>query len=219
MSERHASVALRAEKGDMIDEFSKDASGWARFSNDKTKRYRLARSLRDGWRISILPHQSRSWLIKGSSTQLMIATSVKRVVFVMLNPSTADAFKLDPTVSRCREFARRWGADMLEVVNLYALRSSNPRDLDKYIDKHGTKALCEDVDNDAAILGACDDADIIVAAWGNNAWRGARGTIVRSMLRRRNLQHLGLTKNGAPLHPLARGKSFIPYTRELTVWS
>lgn len=205
----------------MIDQFSTNRDGWARFSDDETRRFRLARALDpSAHQLMVMRQHHDVWLMERGDIDRAVET-MRRVVFVLLNPSTATAFKPDPTVSRCCEFARRWGADVLEVVNLYALRSPDPTDLDRYIDEHGVKALCEDVDNDCAIANACEGADIVVAAWGNNAWRGGRGDVVRDMLTRRGvvMQHLGMTKEGRPLHPLARGKSFIPYERKLTVWS
>ena len=42
------------------------------------------------------------------------------VAFVMLNPSTADAEKDDPTIRRCIGFAREWRFGRLIVVNLFA---------------------------------------------------------------------------------------------------
>lgn len=49
--------------------------------------------------------------------------------FIMLNPSTADADQDDPTIRRCVGFAKALGCGALEVVNLYAYRATNPRDL------------------------------------------------------------------------------------------
>jgi hypothetical protein len=62
----------------VIDEYNDDRTGWARFSDDRKMRYRLSRRLTDN---------------RGGHAG--------RVVFVMINPSTADAFKPDPTISKC----------------------------------------------------------------------------------------------------------------------
>lgn len=51
------------------------------------------------------------------------------VCWVLLNPSTADAFKLDPTLKRCAQFSLRWGFGSMLIVNLFALRSPHPSDL------------------------------------------------------------------------------------------
>ena len=48
-------------------------------------------------------------------------------LFIMLNPSTADASEDDPTIRRCRGFAKSWECAGLTVANLYALRSTNPK--------------------------------------------------------------------------------------------
>lgn len=187
----------------MRDEYSLDRSGWARFSDDRKLRYRLARSL-DGRPLTV--HEDAG-----------LVESDRSVVFVMLNPSTADAFKPDRTVAKCCEFARRWGADVLEVVNLFAIVSSDPRVLET-ID--GLK-LGDDDPNDAAIFAACTGAARVVAAWGNHGWRRGRGNIIRERLQARSVEllHLGLTKEDRPLHPLARGKNWIPLTREPEVWT
>jgi hypothetical protein len=157
----------------------------------------------------------------------------QRVVFVMLNPSTADAFKLDPTVRRCLEFARRWGCGILDVVNLFALRSTYPRDLYSSTDdgvssvngwEAAWDAIGADRANDKAIVDTCMRADLVIAAWGNHGHArrlGARGGFVRAILEERGvaLYHLGLSKSGAPLHPIARGKSFIPSDRAPVRWN
>lgn len=160
-----------------------------------------------------------------------------RCVFVMLNPSDADAFKPDPTVSRCVEFTRRWGYDVLEVVNLYAYRTPKPQVLRAHVRECLIRFPDVDVAleaigcgrvNTAHILGRCADADRVIAAWGNNGEEDGllvdgrtRSEIVRSMLEGEgiDLYHLGTSSSGAPLHPLARGKSWIPYTREPVRWA
>src|SRR5580765_5070589 len=81
------------------------------------------------------------------------------VLFVMLNPSTADATKDDATIRRCVGFTKRWGYSTLEVVNLFAFRATHPRDLWKADDPVGP-------DNDVTISDAVRRAQLIVAAWG-----------------------------------------------------
>jgi len=182
------------------DQHSDDDRGWARFSNDELMRYRLARSL-DGERLRI-----EHGLVLGA-----------RCVFVMLNPSTADAFVGDPTVRECIERARQLRADVLEVVNLFALRSPYPAELRKRA--HGLRG--DDAVNDAEILAACLGARIVIAAWGNHGELGNRAYHVRQALRahRVELHHLGTTQEGYPKHPLARGKHRIPRGLQPIAWS
>lgn len=123
--------------------------------------------------------------------------SLPRVNFVMLNPSTADAFTLDPTVRRCVGFARAWGAGALEVTNCFALRSTDPAGLKRVDDPVGPG-------NDAAIVAAARAAGVVVAGWGVHAELGGRGAVVRALLADAGvaLHHLRLTKAGHPGHPL-----------------
>lgn len=194
----------------MIDDFTADRTGWARFSDDRTLRYRLARAL--------TPQGARSMAAGAPFATLDDDLfPLRRIVFVMLNPSTADAFKLDNTVTKCVQFAQRWQGDILEVVNLFALRSTDPKGLDVlHIDDIG-----DGPENDSEIVSACLGASRVIAAWGNHAWRGDRGERVRELLVGRGLEieHLGVTKEGFPLHPLARGKAFIPLDRKPEVWT
>lgn len=133
------------------------------------------------------------------------------LLWIMLNPSTADATIDDQTVRKCCGFARRFGYGGIDVVNLFALRSSNPRDLvDSYqagIDPVGPW-------NDKTIRELLSVRRTAVAAWGAFAWPAvaARVEHISSMLRN-SLCCLGWSKSGAPRHPL-----YVPYTAELQPW-
>jgi len=119
------------------------------------------------------------------------------VTFVMLNPSTADAEVLDPTVRRCLGFARAWGFGSLEVVNLFAFRATDPRDLLRADAPVGPA-------NDRAILGAVSAADRVVVAWGARGAHLGRAAAVAGLLHAGPSRPLGLgtTKGGQPRHPL-----------------
>lgn len=118
------------------------------------------------------------------------------VLFVLLNPSTADAEFDDPTTRRCQAFARELGFGSITVVNLFALRATDPRDLLRARDPVGPG-------NDAAILGAAARAARIVAGWGNGGSHLGRDRQVLTFLRSRApLECFGLTARGAPRHPL-----------------
>ncbi len=115
--------------------------------------------------------------------------------FVMLNPSTADALRNDPTVARCVAFARRWGYRRLLVTNLFALRSPKPRVLKTADDPVGP-------DNDAYIRRAARASDRVVIAWGHHGTLRNREAEVLALLKGQPLEHLGLTRGGQPRHPL-----------------
>lgn len=120
-----------------------------------------------------------------------------RVLFVMLNPSTADASVDDPTIRRCIGFARRWGAGALDVVNLYALRATDPGELRRAADPVGP-------DNDRHIVEAAREASIIVCAWGAHPFARRRAAHVSGLLRAVGtpLECLHVTADGSPRHPL-----------------
>jgi hypothetical protein len=122
------------------------------------------------------------------------------MVFVMLNPSTADAMLDDPTIRRCMGFAKREGYGGLMVVNLYALRATDPKALWRADDPVGPA-------NWDWLLLACRMAAQnnrpVVCAWG----AGAKEDRVAALLRAAEhtgarLTCLGKTKSGAPRHPL-----------------
>lgn len=114
--------------------------------------------------------------------------------FIMLNPSTADAEQDDPTIRRCIGFARSWGFARLKVVNLFAFRSTDPRELLACGDPSGPENLC----TIAKVVGG---SDLVVCAWGAFPLAGAEH--VRLVLELIGGPHcLGLTANGSPRHPL-----------------
>lgn len=115
-------------------------------------------------------------------------------VFIMLNPSTADAQADDPTIRRCINFAKFMGYGGIKVVNLFAFRATDPLELKKVYDPVGRE-------NKAYIQEAVKDAGVIIAAW------GAKGknmhTDIRSLLSEvPKIYCFGATKDGCPKHPL-----------------
>lgn len=123
------------------------------------------------------------------------------LAFLMLNPSTADSSVDDPTIRRCIGYAKREGRGGIEVVNLFALRATDPGELLTHEDPVGRDA----VGNDAAIMDTAITETEIVCAWGNlkNREQIARAREVVEMIKPiTTLLCLGTTKNGMPRHPL-----------------
>ncbi len=120
-----------------------------------------------------------------------------KIVFIMLNPSKADASMDDPTLRRCISFAKSWDYGSLIVVNLFAYRSSSPLELRQVDDPVGKQ-------NDRYLKKAIKLADRVVVAWGNNGKLMQRDRLVLELLSKLNIQPhcLGITKSGYPHHPL-----------------
>lgn len=126
--------------------------------------------------------------------------------FVMLNPSTADAGRDDPTIRRCRSFSLREGYDGIEVMNLYAFRATDAADLWKADDPIGDQTGSHLLD-----LAWAHRGNWIVCGWGTNA-PAARVRNVVALLTSHGSQLvcLGRTKDGHPRHPLyVRGDASI----------
>jgi hypothetical protein len=120
--------------------------------------------------------------------------------WVMLNPSEADAFRADPTVTRCVGFSRAWGYGALGVLNAYALKSTNPKALRGPTEPIGP--LNDDVIRRllATLQGA---GRPVLCAWGAHADQG-RAAYLTNLIREAGHvpMCLGRTKVGAPRHPL-----------------
>ncbi len=116
-------------------------------------------------------------------------------LFIMLNPSTANAETDDPTIRRCIRFASDWGYKDLWVANLFAYRATNPEVLKGGIDAVGRE-------NDYWIKRMACQADLIICAWGNGGGLRDRDYAVFKLVGQSNMRHLGLTRQNKPKHPL-----------------
>ena len=124
------------------------------------------------------------------------ALSGKTVSFIMLNPSRADARINDPTITRCINFAKFWGYERLEVVNLFAYRTPYPSLLKQAAEPIGR-------DNDRYIIESAEKSDRVILAWGNNGtWQQQDSYVLKLLKNYHNLYSLGITKRGCPCHPL-----------------
>lgn len=119
---------------------------------------------------------------------------VRKCLFIMLNPSTADAEKDDPTIRRCIWFAEQNGCPDLTVVNLYALRSTDPMELMKHPDPVGPE-------NKKYLFSAIESHDVLIAAWGQHP-AARMSDLASELLTVEDLMCLGVTKHGYPKHPL-----------------
>lgn len=132
----------------------------------------------------------------------------KKILFLMLNPSTATELQNDPTVERCEQRARKLGFGAFRVCNIFAFRATDPKVMREAEEPIGPE-------NDAAIATACEWADEIVCAWGTHGAFMERGTEVEKMLRDMGVtaKHLGMSKHGHPKHPL-----YIGYAKHPESW-
>lgn len=134
--------------------------------------------------------------------------SLIRMVFIGLNPSTADAYQDDPTIRRVLGFALREGCGELVMLNLFGLRSTDPRGLRDVADPTGPE-------NDAAIAEWTADDALVVCGWGAHGDYLDRGALVAAALAGAGVRPvcLGVTKDGHPKHPLylAANTPLVPY--------
>ncbi|MEZ5776764.1 MAG: DUF1643 domain-containing protein [Paracoccaceae bacterium] len=132
-----------------------------------------------------------------------------RILYVLLNPSTATEERNDPTVERCERRARRAGYGGFAVANIFAFRATDPGDLKRAEEPVGKR-------NDEVLLRAAAKARRIVCGWGNHGAHLERGDAVLRLLRTHGgmLWHLGLTSAGRPRHPLyvSYDRAFQPLT-------
>ena len=160
-------------QSNLFAEYEDQQASGAIFSPCQTWRYRL----------------ERRWSRAGNTTAL----------WIMLNPSTADVAQDDPTIRRCIGFSKSWGYHELIICNIFALRATNPVELESHEDPIGPM-------NNEYILRASGEADVIVAGWGAHRMAIERGDRVLELLSK-PVMCLGVTRSGAPRHPLYVPKS------------
>ena len=136
----------------------------------------------------------------------------------MLNPSTADAERDDPTIRKCVGFCWRWGCGTLVVVNLFAVRAASPRAMmnaDDPIGRDNKTALVEAIEN-LRYEDQCEPGPVI-CAWGTHGgFMGRDLEIMRWLATYPSIQPmcLGRTKEGYAKHPL-----YAPYDAPLRSYS
>lgn len=129
-----------------------------------------------------------------------------RVAFIGLNPSTADEEADDPTIRKCIGFAKRWGFGAMDMVNLFAWRTTKPIGLKQTGDPVGPA-------NDEAIRRVCFQATRVVLAWGSHA---PVSDLIAMRLHALPLGRdlgcfsFGRNADGQPKHPL-----MLPYSTKL----
>jgi hypothetical protein len=130
----------------------------------------------------------------------------KGILFILLNPSTADDMKDDPTIKKCISYAKSWGYGQLHVCNLFANRATDPKELLKLKKKDFNNFNYYYITN--IIIN--NDIEKVVFAWGNHK-------IVSKLTDFKELREaldkaadivdfktycLGLSKDNCPKHPL-----------------
>lgn len=142
-------------------------------SEDGKYRYRLYRQ----WHDTTLSH-----------------TRPRLIMWMMLNPSSANSEIDDPTIRRCIQFSKDWGYDGMWVGNLFAIRSSDPRILYKL----SAEEACGP-DNNVHCWKMSLESERLVMAWGSHGGPHVPLTLYVPM---EGFWCLGKTLAGAPRHPL-----------------
>jgi len=119
------------------------------------------------------------------------------LLFIMLNPSTADSTIDDPTIKKCEKYAKREKFKSMCVVNLYAYRSTDPSIVMRMglVDAEGP-------DNESHIISSILLSDAIICAWGKHGGKGTHKAIKVLSTTDKEIFCLDINKDGSPKHPL-----------------
>lgn len=127
--------------------------------------------------------------------------SLPYAMFIGLNPSTADETNDDPTIRRCRRFAKDWGYGDLCMVNLFGYCAKQLKNMKQEINPIGP-------DNNQTLIDIAANAEIIVGAWGNHGLFMNRSKEIKLLIK--NVMCLKVNKSGEPTHPLYLGSYLKP---------
>jgi hypothetical protein len=143
----------------------------------------------------------REWPMKDGEERQGNGDGRAYVMFIGLNPSTADETQDDPTIRRCIGFAKSWGFGTLCMTNLFAFRATSPKDL--FAEPEPVGQL-----NDSYLENCARDACIVIAAWGKHgAYRKREADVAirfacLDKFSGKQFQCLGRNRDGSPRHPL-----------------
>jgi hypothetical protein len=124
----------------------------------------------------------------------MACETPTRIVWIGLNPSTADEVTLDQTLASVCRYSRKWGFSEVVMLNLFAFRATDPRNLRRAINPIGP-------DNDEHLVAEVRHADRIIACWGDHGRFLERDRQVSDLLGV-SFECLFRNRSGAPHHPL-----------------
>lgn len=144
-----------------------------------------------------------------------------RLLWIMLNPSTADERVDDATIRKCLAFTQHGGFADLEVANLFAMRATKPKDLFATIKAQG-EDIAIGADNDQHIVSALGRAHAVCCAWGASEHSAVqrRALVVLALIADRiapeRILCIGRCRSKAPRHPLMAPYAckFQPFIRE-----
>src|SRR5258708_8842927 len=126
-----------------------------------------------------------------------VAETPRRIAWIGLNPSTADEVTLDQTLATVCRYSKKWGFSEVIMLNLFAFRATDPRNLKRAEDPIGP-------DNDRHLLTEVSAAERVIACWGDHGRVSGRDREGSDLLRADAvaLECLQTNNSGTPRHPL-----------------
>lgn len=146
---------------------------------------------------------SDDWIYRYRLEIVWDVADKRRLVWFMLNPSTADHLRNDPTVAKCCRLSARWDYPGIIVMNLFAFRATKPGDMKATTDPIGPEYTDDNLIEWSGGMSLLKDYRLI-CAWGNDGNYRDRGQHVLNLFERHGILpfYLKLNNDGSPAHPL-----------------